>query len=71
MEPTLGEKVEPRGVAYFTDASALTPAFGHPPIVILWPGEASQAHQTDEYCFMSSIEQAAEAYMDIARKWCD
>lgn len=71
MEPTLGEKVEPRGVAYFTDASALTPAFGHPPTVILGPGEASQAHQTDEYCFMSSIEQAAEAYMDIARKWCD
>ncbi len=70
MEPTHGEKVEPRGVAYVTDASALTPAFSHPPTVTLGPGAASQAHQTDEHSFMSSIDQTAESYMDIARKWC-
>lgn len=70
MSTTLSEQIEPRGVAYFTDASALAPAFGHPPTVILGPGEASQAHQTDEYCFMPRIEQAADAYADIAERWC-
>ena len=41
---------EPRTAPYFTDASALTPAFGNPPTIILGPGEAAKAHQTDEYC---------------------
>ena len=33
---------------YFTDAAALTPAYGDAPTVIWGPGEAAQAHQTDE-----------------------
>ena len=44
MEPILGEKIEPRGAPYFTDASALTPAYGHPPTIILGPGEMKMAH---------------------------
>ena len=35
---------EPRTAPYFTDASALTPAFGNPPTIILGPGEAAKAH---------------------------
>ena len=27
------------------------------------------AHQTDEYCPVQHIEQAAEAYLTIARRW--
>ena len=70
MEPILGEAVEPRGAPYFTDASALTPAYGHPPTIILGPGEMHMAHQTDEYCPVAHIGQAAEAYEILARRWC-
>ena len=55
---------------YFTDASALTPAYGNPPTVILGPGEAAQAHQTNEYCYVANIEQSVEIYTSIARRWC-
>ena len=70
MEPILGESIEPRGAPYFTDASALTPACGHPPTVILGPGEMHMAHQTDEYCPVAHIPQAVEAYEALARQWC-
>ena len=64
-----GEKPLARGVSYLTDASALGPALGHPPTLILGPGEASQAHQTDEYCLVRNIRQAAEIYFEIGRAW--
>lgn len=70
MEPFLKERPTARGVAYFTDASVLTPAFGHPPTVILGPGEPTMAHKTDEYCRISKIEEATEAYIEIAKNWC-
>ncbi len=69
MAPLLGERPEPRGVTYFTDAAILSPALGRPPTVILGPGEPSQAHKTDEYCLVSRIEAAAEAYFRIGRRW--
>ena len=70
METILDEEIEPRGAPYFTDASALTPACGHPPTVILGPGEMHMAHQTDEYCPVAHIRQAAEVYEALARRWC-
>jgi len=70
MEPFLGKRPEPRGVAYFTDASILTPAFNMPPTVIMGPGEPGMAHKTDEYCRVSKIEEATEAYFEIAKSWC-
>ena len=70
METHIGERPTGRGVSYFTDASALTAAFGNPPTVILGPGEPQQAHKTDEYCLLSRIETAARAYEEIARSWC-
>lgn len=69
MSSILGSRPEPHTATYFTDASALTPAFGGAPTVILGPGEATLAHQTDEYCFTAKIEEAVEAYMEIARRW--
>ena len=71
MESFLGKRPEPRGVAYFTDASILTPAFDTPPTVILGPGEPGMAHKTDEFCRVSRIEEATEAYFEIAKRWCD
>jgi len=70
MASYIGEQPVPRGVAYFTDASALSAAFGRPPTVILGPGEPQMAHKTDEYCYISKIEAATEAYFEIARRWC-
>jgi succinyl-diaminopimelate desuccinylase len=65
-------KIPPRpaGATYFTDCSVLTRAYGTPPTVILGPGEPEMAHKTDEYCYISKLELAVEAYWEIARKWC-
>ncbi|MDX2159060.1 MAG: M20 family metallopeptidase [Hyphomicrobiaceae bacterium] len=54
---------------YFTDASALTPAFGGIPTVILGPGPAELAHQTDEWCALSAIEAAAEISARLIDDW--
>ena len=62
---------EPRTAPYFTDASALTPAFGNPPTVILGPGEAAKAHQTDEYCFVQRVREASNIYSRLAAGWCE
>ena len=70
MEPFLKERPVARGVTYFTDASVLTPALGNPPTIILGPGEAVMAHKTDEFCYISKIEEASAAYLEIAKKWC-
>ena len=70
MEPVLGTRPEPRSVPYFTDGSVFKDGLGSPPIIILGPGEADQAHKTDEFCYISKIKQAAEAYLQIIKKWC-
>ena len=70
MTDILGEPPGIRTATYFTDASVLTPAYGGVPTVILGPGEAEMAHQTDEYCHVERIEQAVEAYRRVARAWC-
>jgi succinyl-diaminopimelate desuccinylase len=65
-----GERHEPAVATYFTDAAALTRAYGHPPAIILGPGEPHMAHQTDEYCLISRIEEAHAAFTEIGRRWC-
>ena len=59
----------PGSVAYFTDAAVLRGAMGNPPTLILGPGEAHMAHQTDEYCFVEKIERAWEFYRRIILDW--
>ncbi len=70
MGPLIGEQPAPRGLAYFTDAAALTPAYGGPPTIICGPGHPEQAHQTDEHCSIANLEAAAEGFFEIARRWC-
>ena len=65
----LGAPAEPQGLAYFTDAAALAPAYGGVPTVICGPGEPGQAHQTDEWAEVARLEAAAEAYFELARSW--
>ncbi len=55
--------------AYFTDASIFTRAYDFAPAVILGPGEAAMAHQTDEFCYVSRIEEAVGIYRTLAENW--
>lgn len=55
---------------YFTDASALTPALGGVPTVVLGPGPAEMAHQTNEWCEIAKIEEAVEIYRRLIAAWC-
>lgn len=67
----LGLTAGPRSVTYFTDASVLTPAYGDIPTLILGPGAAALAHQTDEYCEVARIEEAVRAYARLMTAWQD
>ena len=69
-EKLLNETPKPRAVSYFTDGPALAKYSKNPPTLVIGPGEAAQAHQTDEYCFLNKIEQATEFYKQITRTWC-
>ena len=66
----LNERPQARTATYFTDAAALRRAYGGPPTVILGPGEAAMAHQTDEYCYVNKLEASVAMYADIMAKWC-
>jgi succinyl-diaminopimelate desuccinylase len=70
MGPLIDEQPAPKGLAYFTDAAALSPAYGNPPTIICGPGDAEQAHRTDESCSMAALEAAGEGFFEIARRWC-
>ncbi|MDJ0811043.1 MAG: M20 family metallopeptidase [Desulfobacterales bacterium] len=65
VRPFVDQTPEPRGAAYFTDAAALTAAYGNPPTVILGPGEPSQAHQTDEYVYTRRVRDALAIYRSM------
>ena len=56
-------------VSYFTDASALKSAIGHPPTVILGPGQPEMAHQTDEFCYVDKIEDATRLFANLISDW--
>jgi len=58
------------GLPYFTDGSVLQSAYSGCPTVILGPGEPSQAHQTDEFCLVEKINEAAEIYRETIEHWC-
>jgi succinyl-diaminopimelate desuccinylase len=69
LEDILDPPFEARTATYFTDASILTPAYGDIPTLIMGPGEAAMAHQTDEYCEVARIEQAVAAYTRLIEAW--
>jgi succinyl-diaminopimelate desuccinylase len=55
---------------YFTDAASLREGYGPIPTIILGPGEPRMAHQTDEFCYVDKVAEAAELYTAIIRRWC-
>ncbi|MDH3609207.1 MAG: M20 family metallopeptidase [Gammaproteobacteria bacterium] len=69
-EDVLNEKPVARSVSYFTDGPSLAKFSNNPPTLVLGPGEAAMAHQTDEFCFVDRIEEAVDLYERIANQWC-
>lgn len=64
-----GSAPEVKTATYFSDASIFAPAVGAPPTLILGPGEPHLAHQTDEWCGVTRIEQATAIYRQLIADW--
>jgi succinyl-diaminopimelate desuccinylase len=69
-QPILKEKPVARTAPYMTDAANLRKVYAGAPTVVLGPGEAAMAHQTDEYCNMERIRQSVAIYEAIIEDWC-
>lgn len=72
----LGSRPVPRTIMFSTDGADLKRGYARkgggsgPPALILGPGEASQAHQTDEWCSLHRLEQSVDLYERIIQDWC-
>jgi succinyl-diaminopimelate desuccinylase len=66
----LGARPSAKTATYNTDAGNLLKVYTGAPTVVLGPGEAQLAHQTDEYCSMDRIRQSVAIYEDLIRDWC-
>ena len=54
-------------VNFATDGASIRRVLKNVPIVILGPGETSQAHQLNEFCRISDIEQVQNMYEQIIK----
>jgi succinyl-diaminopimelate desuccinylase len=68
--PLLDGRPEPRTITFSTDGADLKRAFGGPPAVILGPGEPTLAHQTDEWCSLTRLEQSTDLFVTLMKDWC-
>jgi succinyl-diaminopimelate desuccinylase len=68
--PLLGGRPTPKTITFSTDGADLRRGFGGPPAVILGPGEPTLAHQTDEWCSMSRVEQSVDLFRTLMQRWC-
>jgi succinyl-diaminopimelate desuccinylase len=68
-KPYVG-KPKARTAPYMTDAANLLKVYAGAPTVVLGPGEAAMAHQTDEYASQERIRQSVEIYESLIRDWC-
>lgn len=70
----LGARPTPKTIMFSTDGADLKRGYARgnagPPAVILGPGEASQAHQTDEWCSLHRLEQSVDLFERIMKQWC-
>jgi succinyl-diaminopimelate desuccinylase len=69
--PFLGARPAPKTITFSTDGADLKRGFGGAvPAVILGPGEPQLAHQTDEWCSITRIEQSVALFRDLMTRWC-
>ena len=69
-KPHLKTAPNPRSLTYMTDAANLLKVYKGAPTIVLGPGEAQMAHQTDEWCSVGRIRQSVSVYEEIIRDWC-
>ena len=69
-KPHLGAAPQASTAPYMTDAANLLKVYKGVPTVVLGPGEAQMAHQTDEYCSMERIRQSVAIYEELIEDWC-
>ena len=67
--PYVGARPSPKTITFSTDGADLKRGFRGPPAVILGPGEPHLAHQTDEWCSMTRIEQSVALFRDLMLRW--
>jgi succinyl-diaminopimelate desuccinylase len=63
------DKSLPKALPYLTDGSVLQRLYGGAPTIILGPGQPEIAHQTDEFCKISKLEESVTIYYEIITKW--
>ncbi|HEX5613344.1 MAG TPA: M20 family metallopeptidase [Burkholderiales bacterium] len=68
-KPVVGETPQARTAPYMTDAANLLKVYKGAPTVVLGPGEAAMAHQTDEWCSVERIRQSVALYEAIIADW--
>jgi succinyl-diaminopimelate desuccinylase len=68
-KPYVEGRLEARTAPYMTDAANLLKVYAGAPTVVLGPGEAAMAHQTDEYCSMERIRQSVSIYEALIDDW--
>jgi succinyl-diaminopimelate desuccinylase len=68
-KPYVEGRLEARTAPYMTDAANLLKVYAGAPTVVLGPGEAAMAHQTDEYCSMERIRQSVSIYEALINDW--
>jgi succinyl-diaminopimelate desuccinylase len=69
-KPYLDQPPTARTAPYMTDAANLLKVYAGAPTVVLGPGEAAMAHQTDEYASQERIRQSVAIYAALIRDWC-
>ena len=69
-KPYVGAQPAARTAPYMTDAANLLKVYAGAPTVVLGPGEAAMAHQTDEYASQERTRQAVAIYESLIRDWC-
>jgi succinyl-diaminopimelate desuccinylase len=69
--PHLDGRPTPKTITFSTDGADLKRGYGGTaPAVILGPGEPKLAHQTDEWCSMSRIDESVEIFRTLMQRWC-
>ncbi|MCY7389716.1 MAG: M20 family metallopeptidase [Burkholderiales bacterium] len=68
--PFIDGKPSPKTIMFSTDGADLKRGYGGAvPTVIIGPGQPEMAHQTDEWCSVSRIDQSVEIFEKIMRDW--
>ncbi len=75
--PFIGGNPTPQTIMFSTDGADLKRGYlesaalgnGAVPTIILGPGQPELAHQTDEWCSMTKLDESVEMFTRIMREW--